>query len=170
MITYSQYELYFKDIATRLVDIAHTDENPQFAIMDIDDILGSQRGKLNFTKPVMILENPEGRFGYKHDQLHDENLGAFHILRDAGRDNPATKREVMDQSKTIGSKIISKLQYDKIQLSKGATGIPQMILFFDLAQVRYQKIGPIFSGCYGWRFEFNLAEQSPIIYDSEDWT
>jgi len=170
MITYSEYEAYFEGLATSLVDIAHTEQKPQFAIMDIDDILGSQRGKIDFTSPVMILENPEGRLAYKHDQLQDENLGAFHILQDAGRDNPTRKRQVMDLTKTIGTKVISRMQYDKIQKSTGTAGIPQMLLYFDLAQVRYLKIGPIFSGCYGWRFEFNLAEQTPIIYDADDWT
>lgn len=172
MISFSSYESYFKTLAEQFSLIAHTEESPRFAIMDIDDILGAQRGELDFNHYVMILENPEGGMNFKHDRILDENYGAFHILSTVNRGDPAQKRTVMDTTKAIGSEIIARIQLEKIARMKGNTDIPRMVGYFDLAQVKYQKVGPIFSDCFGWRFEINLGEEAPItsMYNPDNWT
>lgn len=172
MILYSQYESFFSAIATSFTPIGHTPEAPKFATLDIDDILSGQRGNLDFTSPVMLLENPEGGLGYKHDRLLDQNFGAFHILQHVSRGNPEDKRTVMDNCKSYGAEIIAHIQLQKIERMKGDNTIPRMLLYFDPSQVQYQKVGPLFSDCYGWRFEFNLGEESPIttVYNPDNWT
>ena len=172
MISFSDYEAYFIDLATRFTLIGHTDQQSRFATMDIDDILSDQRGVLDFTSPVMILENPEGAMDWKHDRLLDENYGAFHILQQVSRNNPSEKRSVMDTAKEIGTKVIAKIQLDKIARMKGEMTPPRFISYFDLGAVKYQKVGPIFSSCYGWRFEFNIGEETPLglIHDADQWT
>lgn len=171
MISYSQYESYFKTLAEQFALIGHTEESQRFATMDIDDILSAQRGELDFNNYVMILENPEGGMDFKHDRILDENFGAFHILHTVNRGNPAEKRTVMDTAKAIGAEVIARIQFEKIARHKGNTDIPRMVSYFDLGQVKYQKVGPIFAECYGWRFEFNLGEEAPIntIYNPANW-
>lgn len=171
MLTYSEYEDYFRNLATSFSLIGHTEAASRFATMDIDSILSNQRGALDFTHPTMILENPEGAMEWKHDRMKDENLGAFHILQHVSRNNPEQKRAVMDLAKAIGTKIIAKMQTEKIARMKGDNTQKRFLLYFDLSQVRYQKVGPVFSDCYGWRFEFNIAQETPLslIHDPSEW-
>jgi hypothetical protein len=169
MLTFSQYESYFEDLATRFIPIGHTEEARRFAIMDIDEIISLTKSGMDMDNPCLILENPEGQMKYKHEKILDENLGAFIILKRVSRGDALKKREVMDLTKEIGAKLVAKMQLDKIARFKGKNSIPRMILYFDLSQVGYNKIGPIFSDCYGWRFTFELGQEDKLPYDADDW-
>lgn len=169
MITFTEYEAYFESLARDFKPISHTAEVQRFAMMDIDDILSDQRGSLNFDDPCMILENPEGELGYKHDKMLDENLGAFHILQRVSRSDSAKKRILMDSTKLIGISIIARIMRQKIQRAKGDNTVPRMLMYFNLSNVKYNKISNVFSDCHGWRFEFNLGKEDPLIYYPEEW-
>ncbi|PRY90565.1 hypothetical protein [Mongoliibacter ruber] len=171
MITFSQYENFFEDIAKKYKPISHSDTKARFATMDIDDILSAQRGTLDFVDPCMILENFEGELEWKHDRVLDETYGAFYILQHIPRNDPEKKRTIMTNTKTHAVKIVSKLQKMKIDFHKGVPNIPKMILYFDFSQVKYQKVSNVFAGCHGWRFEFNLGQEDLLskTYDPDDW-
>ncbi len=169
MITTTTYESYFEDLATDFKPISHSEQKKRFVMMDIDDIISAQRGILDFSEPCLILENPEGKLRYKNDKVLDENYGAFLILMQVNRDDPAQKRAVMNLTKQIGMAIIGRLQQQKIERSKGDLTIPRMILYFNLSDVNYQKVSNVFSGAHGWRFEFNLGQEDPVSYNAEDW-
>jgi hypothetical protein len=169
MLTFSQYESYFEDLATRFIPIGHTPEVRRFAMMDIDEIISLAKTGMDMDHPCLILENPEGKMEYKHDRILDENLGAFHIIKRVSRGDATKKREVMDLTKAIGTKLVAKMQLDKIGRFKGDNTIPRMILYFNLSEVSYNKIGPIFSDCYGWRFTFELGQEDQLPYDADDW-
>lgn len=169
MITYSEYEDYFQSLAKAYKPIAHTESHPRFAFMDIDSILSMSKTAMNMTDPCMILENPEGQLDHKNEKLRDENFGAFHILQHVSRSEPEKKREVMDRTKQIGIALIGRMFLDKTRHFKGQGTAPIMLRFFDLSQVKYMKVGPIFSECYGWRFEFNLGKETPFLYEEDDW-
>ena len=172
MILFSEYSDYFEGLAAKYKPIGHTDQDPRFALLDIDDILSTQRGKLDFTNPVMVLENPEGQLSWVHNQLSDRKFGAFHILKNVPRNDPEKKKAVMDECQTHGKAIIARMQYEKFSLHKDNSDSPyaQMLKFFDLNEVKYHKVGPLFNDCFGWRFEFEFARQSPLPFDSDDWT
>lgn len=172
MILFSEYCDYFEGLARKFKSIGHSDEVPRFANLDIDDILSSQRTKLDFTNPVMILENPEGQLSWIHGQLSDRKLGAFMILKNVPRNDPEKKKAVMDECQTLGQAIIARMQYEKINLHKANLDSPyeSMIKFFDLNEVKYNKVGPIFNDCFGWRFEIEFARQDPLPFDSDEWT
>jgi hypothetical protein len=171
MILFSELEAYMISLATGFTRIGHTEEAPRFATLDIDDILGGQRGELDFNHPILILENPEGEMGFKHDRLYDGNYCAFHILQEVNRNDPAAKRQVMDDCKEIGTKVLLYIELDRQKRFKGTNTPPRFVLNFNLSDVKYQKIGPIFSGCFGWRFEFEIGQETPIEYilDEEEW-
>lgn len=170
MITFSAYEAYFLELASRYHRIAHSETEPHFAVMDIDDILSAMKSSLKFDRPSMILENPEGRLSYKNNGMRDENFGAFLILQQClTRGDVAQKRTVMDTTKTVGMGICGKMHVDKTERFKGIRTAPRFIEFFDLAQVRYMKVGPIFSNCYGWRFEFNIGQDAELYYEPTEW-
>lgn len=171
MILYSDLESYMKRLATGLTLIGHTEEAPRFTSLDIDDILSQIKSELDTNYPVMILENPEGEMGFKHDRLYDGNYCAFHILQDVNRSNPTQKRQVMDKAKEIGTKVLLLIEKDRQKRFKGINTPPRFVLNFDLDQVKYQKIGPIFGSCYGWRFEFEIGEETPInlILNDSEW-
>lgn len=170
MLLPSDYESYLKSLASSLVDIAHSPANVKFSMMDIDDILSASKGEMDMDYPCMILENPEGKMGFKHDRMKDQNLGAFIILQRAARGDAEKKREVMDTCKRIGAKIVAKIQKDKESRFKGINTAPRLVLYFDLSEVSYNKIGPIFSDCYGWRFLFEIGQEDPMPYNEQDWT
>ncbi|AEL24008.1 hypothetical protein [Cyclobacterium marinum] len=170
MIDYSAYEDYFRDLATRYQKIGHSPTSNHFAVMDIDDILSAMRSDLNFETPSLILENPEGKFSYHNSALRDENFGAFLILQQCiNRGDTQQKREVMDHTKKVGAQVISRMHIDKQTRFKGTKDAPRFVQMFRLEQVRYFKAGPLFSNCYGWRFEFNIGMEGAMYYDSEDW-
>lgn len=169
MITFSAYESYFESLAKDFKPISHTDEAPRFALMDIDDILSSQRTGLDFTNPCMILENFEGEIQYKHNQLSDQPFGAFLIIQHVDRNNPVSKREVMDRCKDYGIRIITRMQIERKALFGGDSEANRILLYFDMDQVKYQKISNIFSGCHGWRFEFNLGKEAQLPFNPNEW-
>jgi hypothetical protein len=169
MLTYSDYENYLRTLAEKFKGIGHTEEAPRFALMDIDDIISLTKTELDMDFPCMILENPEGKLEYKHDRIKDQNLGAFMIIKRATRGDAAMKRQVMNMAKEIGTKIVAKMQVDKVSRFKGDNTVPKLVLYFDLSQVDYNKIGPIFSDCYGWRFEFEIGQEDALPYDEADW-
>lgn len=169
MISYSEYESYLSDLASAYKEIAHTPDRPRFALMDIDDIFSLHKTALNMDQPCMILESPEGHLDLKNDRLRDENYGAFLILQRASRSDAGRKRQVMDRCKQIGLGVLGRMFRDKINHFRGQGTAPLMVRFFDLSQVKYFKVGPIFSDAYGWRFEFNLGKETPLNYNEDDW-
>ena len=171
MILFSDLENYLKSKAIGFTRIGHTEEAPRFATLDIDDILSLSKTELDTNFPVMIMENPEGEMGFKHDRLYDGNYCAFHILQQVNRNDPASKRAVMDTCKEIGTKVLLYIEQDRQKRFKGDSTPPRLVMHFSLDQVKYQKIGPIFSSCYGWRFEFEVGEETPLsfILDEDEW-
>jgi hypothetical protein len=169
MITFSAYESYFENLAKDFKPISHTDEAPRFAMMDIDDIISSQRTGLDFTNPCMILENFEGEIQYKHNQLADQQYGAFLIIQQVDRNNPVQKREVLDRCKDYGIRLITWMQIERKALFGGDHEANRILLYFDMNQVRYQKISNIFSGCHGWRFEIKLGEEAALPFNRYEW-
>jgi hypothetical protein len=171
MILFSELESYMKSKAIGFTLIGHTDEAPRFASLDIDDILSLAKSELDTNFPVMVLENPEGEMGFKHDRLYDGNYCAFHIVQNVNRNNPTSKREVMDLCKEIGTKVLLYIELDRQKRYRGINTPPRFVLNFNLNEVKYQKLGPIFSSCYGWRFEFEVGEETPIetIIDPDEW-
>src|SRR5690606_38498972 len=109
MISYTEYEDYFNSLARAYKEVAHTDEHPRFAILDIDDIISLQKTAMNMERPCMILENPEGQLDHKNNKLRDENFGAFLILQRATRNDPIKKRAVMELTKQVGLGIIGRM-------------------------------------------------------------
>lgn len=171
MLPYSEYESYFETLATRFKLIGHTPEKPKFAALDIEHILSNQKGKLDINSPVFILESPEGKFAWQNDTFMDTKFGAFMILQYAKPNNPEARRQVLDNTQEIGMKVIARMQYERLILNKGVKDLyPHFILFFNLDDTKYQKVGPVFNDCYGWRFEFDLSEQSKLPFDSDEWT
>lgn len=171
MITYTEYEAYFLNLASQYHKIAHSEASRHFAVMDIDDILSAKNSSLNFDTPSLLLENPEGRLSYANSGMRDENFGAFLIIQQSlTRGDVEQKRAVMNLTKTVGMGICARMHVDKKSRFKGIKTPPRFIEFFDLSQVKYFKVGPIFANCYGWRFEFNIGQDAPIYYDPADWT
>lgn len=169
MILFTAYEDYFMNLATKFKSIAHTATNRHFATMDIDDILSAQRGDLDFETPCLILENFEGEMEFKHDKFKDEAYGAFHVIMRVQRNSPENKRNVMNLTKLLGWKIIAKIQKDKEKLHHGDKTGPPMLLYFNINDVKYNKISNIFSDCHGYRFEFNLGQEATNPYLESDW-
>lgn len=169
MISFTDYESYFENIAKDFKPISHSSDTPRFALMDIDDILSSQRSELDFTYPCMILENFEGEIQYKHNNMLDTPMGAFHIIQQVQRDDPAQKREVINKCKEYGLRIIARMQLERKALYSGDPEANKILLYFQMDEVRYQKVSNIFSGCHGWRFEFNLGKESAMPFSPSDW-
>lgn len=169
MITISDYESYFESLATRYKPIGHSPTQKRFATMDIDEILAASRSSLDMLGPTLILEHPEGRPAFRHEKIRDLNNGAFLILKRIRMGDATNRRETMDICKKVGFALLSEMQRQRLALFSGQEGIPDLLHFFDLSDVYYQKVGPIMADCYGWRFEFQVGKESLLVHDEDDW-
>lgn len=169
MITLAEYESYFETLATRYKPIGHSPTTKRFATMDIDEILAASRSSLDLSGPTMILEHPEGRPAFRHEQIRDINLGAFLILKRIRIGDSDDRRATMDLCKSVGMALISEMQRQRLALFQGAATQPKLLHFFDLSDVSYQKVGPILADCYGWRFEIQVGQESQLIHNPDDW-
>lgn len=154
---------YFKNIATKLKDLAHTEEKPTFYyIKNIIDMSAITSKISTFNEgPILLLENHEGGIGSTNgDNDFEKIFGAFTILI------PATSNDEDEDFKTlfgivhsIAIKIFSKLQNDSIE------GILDYFSF----EFNYMKVGPVSDNRYGRRYEFSIGKSIEIKFDNDDW-
>ena len=161
---FAPYSAYFESLAKRLVDIGHTNARPKFCRFNIEEVIDGLATDLDTTTPVLLLESFEGRFfDNGSDQAFDEQAGAFLIMQQAGASDFAAQNAIIDRAKRIGRKMIARLRKDSRRQVPGA------LSQFDLSKVEYQKVGPVFDNCYGYRFTFSWEEPTALVVDEADW-
>jgi hypothetical protein len=150
---------YFKEAVAQSIHI----EDSNFFRMDITEIQGQMRKGIN--SPCLALESHEGNFeNSKPNNSIDVKTFAFLILGKPQHNNFDDQNQVLDQTELIGKKFLARMRYNSTQPAHKLYGV------FDLSLCNYHKVGPIYLGWYGYRFEVTLKPKKiDLKVNPEDW-
>jgi hypothetical protein len=160
-VNFTDYSDYFEGLATKLRDVAHTPDNPKFARFNIEEILAGMAHGLDPTTPCLLLESFEGRLTEEGDNVMDTQDAAFLIMQHCELEDFAAQNAIIDLAKRIGFKVVAKLRHD----ARKGEGIKH----FDRNSVGYEKVGPIFGECFGYRFTFSFFNPVSLAVNPADW-
>jgi hypothetical protein len=161
------YTDYFLDIATRLKEIAHSEAKKRFTRINIEEVFSGLRSSLDLNNFCLCLESFEGSLGANnYDQVFDNNIGAFMIVKNCRVDDFVQETQICDQAKQIGLKVVAKMAYDAERRQRGLA--PVALKNFDIASVQYEKIGPLFDNCFGYRFTFLTYDSLSLVHNPDD--
>ncbi|RYE90580.1 MAG: hypothetical protein EOO37_02630 [Cytophagaceae bacterium] len=160
-MNFTDYSNYFELLATKLIDVAHTPDNPKFARFNIEEILAGLAHGLDPETPCLLLESFEGRLSEEGDNVIDTQDAAFLIIQSCELEAFAAQNDIIDRAKQIGFKVIAKLRHD----ARAGEGLK----YFERNSVGYEKVGPIFGNCYGYRFTFSFFNGVSLKLNPADW-
>ncbi len=166
----SDYDAYFEDIATRMVDVAHTpDGKKKFSHYHIEEVITGLRGDLDLTGYCLLLEDPTGQFvKVAGDQIKDLQNGAFLIIRHVPLDDFEMEREVLAVSMELSREVAARMLDDQI-LAINTSDKPKFLRGLRLEGFQYQKAAQIFDNCYGYRMEFQYLDTEPLRITPSRW-
>lgn len=165
----SDYDTYFEDIATRLTDIAHTEESSRFAHYHIEEVITGLRGNLDLTGYCLLLEDPTGQFlKVANEQIKDLQTGAFLIIRHVPLDDFAQERIVLDQCLQLCREVAARMLEDQI-LAINTNEKPRFLRGLQIAAFQYQKASQIFDNCFGYRMEFQYLDSEALLIHPAKW-
>jgi hypothetical protein len=167
MITIKPYIDFFKGLAEQHVGIRHSDTNKRFFRMNLHEITGDMRSKIDPDNKIMTLES------YQHSSkdLHSDNhlrdyTGAFMILqRDKNTDDYNIQDTILDECEEIAIEISRKMYDDSINPDYDA----RFFVNLELGSFTFQKVGPIFGSWYGFRCQFDFDDNYKIAIDPTKW-
>lgn len=160
-MNFTDYSDYFELLATKLKDIAHTKDEPKFARFNIEEILAGMAHGLDPTTPCLLLESFEGRLTEEGDNVMDTQDAAFLIMQHCELEDFKEQNAIIDRAKTIGFKLVAKLRSD----ARKDLGLKHL----DRNSVGYEKVGPIFGTCFGYRFTFSFFNPVGLAVNPADW-
>jgi hypothetical protein len=160
-VEFTEYSNYFEALATKLRDVAHTKDNPKFARFNIEEILAGMAHGLDPVTPCLLLESFEGRLSEEGDNVMDNQDAAFLIMQHCELEAFDAQNEIIDRAKKIGLKVVAKLRSD----ARKDIGLKH----FDRNSVGYEKVGPIFGTCFGYRFTFSFFNPISLAVNPADW-
>ena len=159
----ASYESYFEEIARRHRAIRHTNASKHFYPFDAEEVESGLRGEIKF--PCLVLEYNEGNFeGPNLAQLNEKIRSAFWVLL-AGVDpgDFKARNDSLRLSKEYGYEILAKMKQDS----------ENGILFgFDVRNVRYMKVGPMFPGNHyfvRWEWDATNGINNKLCFDESKW-
>lgn len=162
------YTDYFLDVATRLKDIGHTEAKERFTRFNIEEVFSGLRSKIDLNNFCLCLESFEGSLSANNaNQVFDNNIGAFVIVKNCQIDNFVMETQICDQAKKIGLKVVAKMVYDVELRYKGL--VPVALKNFDISSVQYEKVGPVFDNCFGYRFTFLTYDSLTLVHNPNDY-
>lgn len=174
MITdiHSYYEDYFRDIATRLTDIGHTEELPRFWLntdmSSLSEIETAVRTKLKL--PCLVLDPLEYAIPVGDDNVRERLVGAFSVLV---KYEPGDARSLMksrNDARLIANKIRNYLLLD-VQFSQQAVLNPNSlnrmgISFYEDLQGDYTN--PLKGLAVGFFYEFTWEIPVDLSFGAMD--
>lgn len=162
-MTRQSYEDYFKNVAAKLPEIQHSEQNKRFEIMDIEEVFGEVKKDMDLDAFCLFLDYYEGLLDLKNiDNPFNNQLCAFQIIRKLdSRSDTDSKVKLLDQAETIAKKIIAKMIHDAYERSHFKN--------LEFSEIPLLKVGPVFDNCYGIRVEFKLYASERLDYNPDDW-
>lgn len=158
------FEAYFEKIATELKDIAHVPgaRLERFKRMDIEEVLTALRGNIDLDSFCLLLESLNGNLEDNGaDTDFNNQVSAFLVLRNCPEGDFLMQRETLKMALQIGFKVVSRLKKD----AREGLGLEN----FKSTGLTYEKVGPLFDGAYGYRFELAFFDEVDLSFNPDDW-
>lgn len=165
-------ETYFKNIATKLKDIQHTDVAPAFYRMadptNLDEFDNAVR---NMGKSAcLLLEIGSGNIGEYDTQKEQPRIGLHVLVKTT--DAFAGINAARDLAKGILLKIVSRMRLDtKTQYERpdNATGPLRAVTAVFDTKIKFGNMTAVDGNWYGKSFYFDLSVPINLVYDQNDW-
>ncbi|MDJ1500456.1 hypothetical protein [Xanthocytophaga agilis] len=165
---HAEYNQYFRDLATKHVDIKHSDTEMHFARiirsadpffkLELSEFLTKLKSKLE--TPFMLLETYDARFeDNKSDNKWQLAMGAFMILDKVSKGDYNEVESKLDFTESVATDIIGRL-YNDYKLKR-------INWHVDLNDITLEKVGPVGDSMYGTRVDFLLktTANTSLKYD-----
>lgn len=150
---------YFGQLATNYVPISHTTQKPRFGRFDLDEMNTKLREGIDVTNFCLLMETPTGGLEDNGgDGYFDNQDLAFWIVKQVPLNNYKQERDTLHEARQHGTQLVLKCWREM----PGADRI-------DLSKVEYDKVGPVFGNCYGYRFSFMLPDTLDMSEDASLW-
>lgn len=167
-MTVAEYDAYFEPIATKLKAIRHSPTKRRFAHYHIEEVLTGLREHLDMTDFCLLLEDLEGRIISKADEaINDVQSGALIIARHVPHDDFAGERTAIDNALKLCRQVAARMIADKAMAIQGSK--PRFLRGLVVSGFSYQKVGPLFDHCFGYRLEFQYTDTAALIIDPDQW-
>lgn len=154
-----EQEEYFADLAARFRPIGHTEKAPRFARFNIEEVVtGFAHSELDLSQYCLLLEAPSGQLQDNDgDGFFDNQEIAFMIVREVELRNFVEEKQVLSRSRELALSILTKV------LAEGH--------FTDLDEntIGYEKVGPVFGNCFGYRYYFTAVSTVQLAIDPDEW-
>ena len=156
---------YMENVARKLKDIAHTDDNRRFfrisGIAGIEEYL-NELPDVNGTS-LMVVENPEGNISdNRGNNFTDEPDFEFYVTKKYTYGDADERSKAKNDCKIIGQKIIAKMLKDKADRVNGLD-------LLQLSRVPYFCVGPFGDSAIAVYFKFNVIQSANLVYNVNDW-
>jgi hypothetical protein len=160
MADISSYIEYFRRLAAE-----HREING-FYMMDINEILDGLRSTIKY--PALIVENLSGSYLASNldNPLQLINGGFLIIDHLPSPDDFQGEVAIIDRMKLIGHQVIARMLQDYL---KCETLAEKAIPGFDVNNVKFEVIGPVFDNDFGLMYSFKLIIMLDLEYNPIYW-
>ena len=155
----STAEAYFKQVAIDFAPVSHTDAAPRFARFDLEELMGQLRQNLDTTHFCLLMETPTGKLEQNGgDAYFDNQALAYWLIRQVETNDFDGERDTLHLARKYGHQVLARCR-------QTLPGLEPL----DLSTVEYDKVGPVFGNCYGYRFAFLQPDTTEIRLDADLW-
>ena len=159
MIVPTEIRDLFENIATTHPGIGHVaGTTNRFYGYNNDEAIGGENNDLEYPRMGLSLKTHSGLFGtYINQQsaMQDNLSIEISLLRKTDQGDFATEYEVYDAMKVIMDDIVTWLQ---LTAQTDANCDWPAVHRLDLSSIQYNRIGPVHTNAYGWRFLIRVQD------------
>ncbi len=157
-VTHEKIIEFHKEIAER-----HKAING-FYRFDLKEIEGKMRSGIK--SPALLLLSHSSILSTNPNKTTNFNTRtiSFLIIDDGGKpDNFEKHNEILNATEMIALDVVS--------YCKRESGNSQSFLYnlFDVANVRIEKVGPVFGTLYGWNVIYDIKNHESMVFDKSKW-
>lgn len=157
-VTHEKIIEFHKEIAER-----HKEING-FYRFDLKEIEGQMRSGIK--APALLLMSHSSVLSTNPNKTTNFNTRtiSFLIIDNGGKlDNYVKHNEVLNATELIALDVIS---YCKRESNNSASFLYNL---FDVANVRIEKVGPVFGTYFGWNVIYDIKNHESMVFDESKW-
>jgi hypothetical protein len=165
-MTEAEFNSYFEDVATKLIDISHNPENGQHRFATDEELINGLKDKFDSETYILSVIKEDGQLSnlYSLANIVEGHNACFFILKNNPDGGADAVPGILDETLLVAKKVLSKMIKDL----KERNGIMKNL---EPDRLQFQKVGPICDLHYGWKISFTLSLKSgcDYKYNQEDW-
>lgn len=167
-MTIEQYDDYFKEMASRMSAIRHSESNPRYANYHIEEVIVGLRSNLDMTQFCFLQEDITGQIQSKADEsVNDLQTGAIMIVKHVPHDDFEGERTVLNRSLQLAKQVAAMMIADRRAAINGQK--PAYLRALNISGFYYEKAQNVFDHCFGYRLEFQYNASENLIIDPDEW-